>query len=44
MYEHGHIVLQLALCPYHMNAIKLIWFLVRGCCSSVANMGGLWRL
>jgi hypothetical protein len=39
MYEHGHMVLHMAPCHYHMNAIELIWSQVEGCCTSVIKMG-----
>lgn len=39
MFEHGHMVLHLAPCQYHMNAIELIWIQLEGCCTSVVKMG-----
>jgi len=39
MYEHGHMVLHLAPCHCHMNAIELIWTQLEGCCTSVVKMG-----
>ena len=39
MYEHGHMVLHLATCRHHTNAIEIIWSQVKGCCTSVVKMG-----
>jgi len=39
MYAHEHMVLYLAPCHCHMNAVLLIWSQVEGCCTAVVKMG-----